>query len=115
MGMPSVARTSCRAAAVAVVTMTTACGGPEARGEYGVFYTVGPDAYDHDAAQRDLEPCLDIDGAQDAGGADSLPPQLSIDFAGTAENKRRLEECLRGLPGTRVTGLAEGDATPRPS
>lgn len=87
----------------------------EATSEYGVFYTVGPDAYDDDKALRDLEPCLDIDGADEAGQADSLPPQRSIDFAGSEENQRLLEECLAGLPGTRVTGLTLVEPTPNPS
>jgi hypothetical protein len=109
------ARGSCRAAAVAALMVTAACGGSTVRGDYGVFYTMGPDAYDDAAAQRDLKPCLEIDGAEDAGAADSLPPQLSIDFAGTTENQRRLEECLRGLPGTRITGLTASDPTPQTS
>lgn len=87
----------------------------EATSEYGVFYTVGPDAYDDNKALRDLERCLDIDGAEDDGQADSLPPQRSIDFAGSKDDQRLLEECLAGLPDTRITGLTLVEPTPNPS
>ena len=102
------------ASAVALL-FAAGCGGPEVVGEYGLFYTMGPDAYDDDKALRDLSPCLDIDGAEYTGQADSLPPQRSIDFAGSLENRRRLEDCLLGLPGSRITGLIVVDPTPRPS
>ena len=99
-----------------VLTGLTGCGGAEVTSEYGLFYTVGPDAYDDAQALRELQPCLDVDGVDNTGGADSLPPQRSIDFAGSLENQRRLEDCLRGLPGSRITGLTTGlDPTPQPS
>ena len=113
-----------RAVIVASVTsllVAAACGGSEVTSEYGVFYTVGPDEYDAQQANQDLDECLEVDGAQLAGGADSLPPQLSVDFSGSRGNQRRLEECLRDLPDTRVNGLevlptpGRRSASPQPS
>lgn len=91
--------------AAASVMALAACGGSGVTSEYGVFYTTGPDAYDADKATRDLDECLDLDGARLTGGADSLPPQLSVDFTGSREDQRRLEECLMDLPDTRVNGF----------
>lgn len=59
--------------------------------------------YDDTAATADLNRCKALPGVTGSSSLDSLPPGITVYFAGTKAELDTVEACLEAMPGARVT------------
>ena len=64
------------------------------------------DAERYNSSRDDLlaERCGRLPGSQRIVTATSFPPTVSIDFSGSADQRRKIEECIARLPNVRYLG-----------
>jgi hypothetical protein len=99
---------------LAGVTLLSACTSTGESVDYYFVSYADATAYQREADDAALDRCAALRGAGRQGQDDSYPPSgITVTFAGSADDRARLEQCLRSLPNVRVLGPAkEGDSSP---
>jgi hypothetical protein len=89
--------------------------GPDSGKPVAVRYAVtwrDRGAYEGVASDRKVQGCARLPGARPDGSTQSVPPQISVLFSGTADEQGRLRACLEAVDGASVRAFSVAADTP---